>query len=112
MHAIHEKIQSELSGAIDAFYFCPHLPCDGCQCRKPNTGMIESAMADFDIDLEASWMVGDKKIDIETSIAANMKNALVLTGYGTQHKVLLQNKPDILALDLEEAVNVIIGRKV
>src|SRR5688572_16257077 len=50
MQAIHDKIQEQLSGAIDAFYFCPHLPCDGCTCRKPNPGMIESASNDFDID--------------------------------------------------------------
>ena len=43
MHAIHDQIQNELSGMIDAFYFCPHLPCDGGVCRKPNTGMIEAA---------------------------------------------------------------------
>ena len=33
MHAVHEAIQAELSGAIDAFYFCPHLPDAGCKCR-------------------------------------------------------------------------------
>ena len=104
MHAVHEAIQSELSGAIDAFYFCPHLPCDGCKCRKPNTGMIEAAMADFDIDLENSWMVGDKKIDVETGLAADIKNALVLTGYGLQHKTLLERHPEILVENLGEAV--------
>ena len=46
MHSIHEQIQIELSGAIDGFYFCPHLPCDGCKCRKPGLGMINSALAD------------------------------------------------------------------
>jgi len=102
MHAIHEAIQNELNGAIDAFYFCPHLPCDGCECRKPRLGMIEAAMRDLGVDRENSWMVGDKKIDVETGRAAELRTALVLTGYGTQHKVLLDDAPDIIGVDLGE----------
>ncbi len=102
MHTIHESIQSEVSGMVDAFYFCPHLPCDGCNCRKPNLGMIESAMADFNIDLENSWMVGDKKIDIETAAAARIQSALVLTGYGRQHQATLEYPPNIVLDDLGE----------
>ena len=109
MHAIHDAIQSELSDAIDAFYFCPHLPCDGCKCRKPGLGMIESAMSDFEIDIERSWMVGDKKIDIETGQAADMSTALVLTGYGLSHKSLLQDLPNVISTDLAEAANHIVG---
>lgn len=108
MHAIHEQIQTELNGAIDAFYFCPHLPCDGCNCRKPNLGMIEAACADFEIDLERSWIIGDKKIDIETGHNGNMATAFVLTGYGQQHKLLLEYMPTIIADDLEDAAKKII----
>src|SRR4030095_2744806 len=79
MHDIHESIQENLSGAIDAFYFCPHLPCDGCKCRKPLPGMIEDACQDFEIDLARSWIVGDKKSDVETGRFANVRCALVLT---------------------------------
>src|SRR5436190_2417389 len=57
MHAIHEAIQNELNGAIDAFCFCPHLPSDGCECRKPKTGMIDSAVDDLEIDTGNSWMI-------------------------------------------------------
>ncbi len=104
MHAIHDEIQAELSGAVDAFYFCPHLPCDGCDCRKPNLGMIESALADFEIDIERSWMVGDKKIDVETGNNAGIRSALVLTGYGRQHQASLEYIPDLVAEDLIDAV--------
>jgi D-glycero-D-manno-heptose 1,7-bisphosphate phosphatase len=108
MHTIHEAIQSELSGAIDAFYFCPHLPCDGCKCRKPKTGMIKAAMDDFDIDLENSWLVGDKNIDAETAVAAGLRSAFVLTGYGEQHKTLLKDAPDITESHLGAAAGEII----
>jgi len=103
MHAIHEAIQNELNGAIDAFYFCPHLPCDGCDCRKPKLGMIEAALRDLEIDVENSWMIGDKKIDVETGRSAGMRTALVLTGYGTQHKGSLEQLPEIMEDDLGAA---------
>ncbi len=103
MHAIHEQIQIDLDGAIDAFYFCPHLPCDGCECRKPNLGMIDAAQRDFNIDMERSWMVGDKKIDVETGQLARLRTALVLTGYGHTHHNLLEEQPSLIAQDLGRA---------
>ena len=102
MHAIHEKIQSNLT--LNGFYFCPHLPTDGCRCRKPNLGMIESAQRDFAIDLESSWMIGDKTIDVETGFNAGIKTALVLTGYGQKSVKELKRKPDVIAENLLEAV--------
>lgn len=97
MHQIHDRIQSELMGAIDAFYFCPHLPDDGCMCRKPNLGMIVTAQSQFDIDLERSWMVGDKALDITTGIRGNLRTALVLTGYGREHQAALEVQPTIIS---------------
>lgn len=109
MHAIHDAIQAEVLGAIDAFYYCPHLPCDGCKCRKPGPGMIESAMEEFDIDLERSWMVGDKKIDVETGFAFNLSTILVLTGYGRSHQVTLERQPTLISPDLGAGTLDIIG---
>ena len=110
MHNIHEEIQNQLTEKIDAFYFCPHLPNAGCSCRKPNLGMIEQACADFEIDLENSWMIGDKKLDVELGINAKIKTALVLTGYGDKHVKQLKYQPDIIAESLIEAVNFIINQ--
>jgi D-glycero-D-manno-heptose 1,7-bisphosphate phosphatase len=107
MHGIHQAIQSQLDGAIDAFYFCPHLPCDGCECRKPRQGMIESARGDFAIDLENSWMIGDKKIDIETGTFAGTKTGFVLTGYGKQHLSSLKYEPTIIGDDLSVVTDAI-----
>ncbi|MEQ1921570.1 MAG: HAD family hydrolase [Pyrinomonadaceae bacterium] len=111
MHAIHAQIQIELDNAINAFYFCPHLPDYGCKCRKPGLGMIESAIADFDIDLENSWLVGDKKIDVETGLAGNMSTALVLTGYGHEHQVTLESIPTLISANLLESAIGIVSRK-
>lgn len=110
MHAIHRALQIELDGAIDAFYFCPHLPGDECQCRKPKTGMIEAAARDLEIDLERSWMVGDKAIDVETGEAANLLTAFVLTGYGESNKGLLKAQPQVIVEDLGKAADEILRR--
>jgi D-glycero-D-manno-heptose 1,7-bisphosphate phosphatase len=110
MNAVHNELQTRLAGSIDAFYFCPHLPCDGCNCRKPALGMIEKAMRDFDIDLDRSWMIGDKKIDVETGFNAGIRTALVSTGYGASHIHKLDRKPDIFAENLLEAVEKIVRK--
>lgn len=104
MHVIHEEIQAQMDNMIDAFYFCPHLPCDGCTCRKPYSGMLDSALADFSIDLPGSWIIGDKKIDVETGKNAGISSAMVLTGYGRVHSQDEGLKPDVLAENLLAAV--------
>ena len=108
MHAIHDAMQTRLDNLIDGFYFCPHLPCDGCRCRKPAPGMIESASVDFPIELEGSWMIGDKKIDVETGHRIGINSAMVMTGYGRRHVKTLENMPDVIAEDFLEAVRAIV----
>lgn len=107
MHAIHKKIQEDLPEKLDGFYFCPHLPDKGCVCRKPNPGMIEAAGTEFSIDLENSWIIGDKATDVETGFNAGIKTALVLTGYGQKDIEKLDKKPDLIVENLLEAVKLI-----
>ena len=104
MHAIHDRIQDELSEKLDAFYFCPHLPDAGCGCRKPQLGMIEQAATEFEIDLANSWMVGDKLLDVQLGFNAGIRTAMVRTGYGTAHGAILEREPDIIAETLLEVV--------
>jgi histidinol-phosphate phosphatase family protein len=63
---------------LDAIYYCPHGPDDGCDCRKPRLGMIEAACRDFAIDLAKSWMVGDKAADLELAQNAHLHAAQFL----------------------------------
>ena len=112
VNAIHEKIQSELKNVglrIESFHYCPHFPDQGCACRKPNIGMIEQALENFDIDLDESWMVGDKKLDIGMGFNAGIKTALVTTGYGEKHKESLERNPDIIAENLLEVAKQIVS---
>lgn len=104
MHAIHQEIQAQLDNMIDAFYFCPHLPDEGCACRKPGIGMIEAACDRFSIDLDNSWVVGDKTLDVGSGANAGLSSILVRTGYGAEHENILPTPANFVADNLMEAV--------
>ncbi len=110
MRLIHLEIQRQLDGAIDGFYFCPHLPDAGCRCRKPALGLIEDACSDMAIDLSRSWMIGDKNIDVETGHNAGIRSAMVSTGYGKEHQMLLKQQPEVFGDDLLDAVEKIVSQ--
>jgi D-sedoheptulose 7-phosphate isomerase len=68
LRLIHEKMERDLAreGArLDAIYHCPHLPEEGCGCRKPAVGMVLRAMRDFAIDLSSSYVIGDSEREME-----------------------------------------------
>jgi len=68
LEAIHARLREILfrEGAeLDAIYFCPHRPEEGCDCRKPATGMLRRACRDFPVDIAHSAMVGDRIADIQ-----------------------------------------------
>jgi len=100
VHAIHREINERLGGPIDAFYFCPHLPDDRCECRKPAIGLLRQATEDFTIDIPNSWVIGDKRSDVELGFNAGVATALVLTGYGETELPKLERMPDLVAADL------------
>ena len=63
---------------------CPHQPSDFCDCRKPKPGMLLSAKTKHNIDMENSWMIGDKEEDIMAANAANIMNTILVR---SGHKV-------------------------
>lgn len=81
LHAYMNSILQEHSAAIDAFYYCPHIEQDRCTCRKPQTGLIDRAAAEWDIDLQRSYMVGDKEADVMTAVNAGCGYGLLLSGH-------------------------------
>ena len=94
-------------GRIHDIFFCPHTPDDGCDCRKPATGLIEQAARTHGIDVSATIMVGDSAKDIQCAHKAGCRAAvLVKTGnFDTAQKRLKQENlaPDFVAADLLEA---------
>jgi D-glycero-D-manno-heptose 1,7-bisphosphate phosphatase len=69
-------------GRIDGWYYCPHRPEDGCECRKPKPGLLLAAAADLNLDLTASVMIGDALSDVLAGHAAGAQSVLVRTGRG------------------------------
>ena len=73
---------------IEKVYYCPHLPNANCQCRKPNTGMIEQATSQYSIDLTHSWMIGDKQSDIDLANNGHISNSIAIGDDGIQNATL------------------------
>lgn len=67
---------------IAAWYMCPHAPTDTCTCRKPLPGMPLAAQAELGVTLAGSYVVGDKRIDVELAHAIGGTGILVTTGHG------------------------------
>jgi D-glycero-D-manno-heptose 1,7-bisphosphate phosphatase len=67
LEAQHRRLTELLAsdGAhLDGIYVCPHHPDAGCWCRKPRTGLLERAARELDLDLERSWVIGDREADV------------------------------------------------
>jgi histidinol-phosphate phosphatase family protein len=97
MHLIHEKMQAVLKPhgvKITAFYHSPHAPDSNHPLRKPNPGMLLQAAKDHRIDLGASYMIGDKPIDVEAGHRAGTKSILM------SDEASETTAPDFLAQDL------------
>ena len=80
---IHRKLEDELArhGAhIDAIYYCPHHPDEGCGCRKPGTALFHRAAGELDIEFGNSYMVGDTQMDIDAGRKSGCRTVLVTTG--------------------------------
>lgn len=78
------EMLSPLGGRIDAIFFCPHGPKDGCDCRKPKPGMLTEIGNRFQTSLADVLFIGDNIKDIKAALAAGAKPLLVRTGKGEQ----------------------------
>ncbi|MGI5899491.1 MAG: D-glycero-alpha-D-manno-heptose-1,7-bisphosphate 7-phosphatase [Christensenellales bacterium] len=112
------QIKDELSknnAHFDAVYCCPHMKKDNCICKKPNTGMIDSATKDFDISIKNSFVVGDMGMtDMVLAKNIGAKAILVLTGLGKGSMNQFRDtwkgiEPDFVAENVLEAVNYILA---
>ncbi|HET7220438.1 MAG TPA: HAD family hydrolase [Vicinamibacterales bacterium] len=94
--ATHRHIADTLARGtahVDGFYYCPHHP-DGrvaayridCDCRKPRPGLLRQAAQELNLDLQRSFVVGDRAHDIATGVNAGVRGVLVRTGYGRAHE--------------------------
>ncbi len=117
--ALHARLDTELRQAgappLTSWRFCPHHPNatvaayrQQCQCRKPRPGLLMDAARDFDVELGASFMVGDRITDIEAGRRAGCKTVQVLSGEHAAARIetpddVVDGTPDFLGAGLAEA---------
>lgn len=114
LHEIHRRIRDELSrNGIDIlnFYFAPFSVSSHHPMRKPNPGMLELGIQEFDVDRTRSWMVGDRMTDVEAGHRAGLKSVFL---YGTEKPEFQQmikageRKPEIIAENFYDLCTAII----
>jgi D-glycero-D-manno-heptose 1,7-bisphosphate phosphatase len=118
--ALH-RLMGERLGAggahLDGIYYCPHHPRGSvagysgpCSCRKPEPGMLRQAERELGLDIEASWVIGDRLHDIACAHTVGARGVLVRTGFGeralagTIEDVVHDVVPDHVAADVAAAV--------
>lgn len=104
LDALHDRLKAEL--AIDAIKVCCHVDADSCVCRKPKPGLLLEAAHEFDIDLGASFMVGDRWRDVAAGQRAGCK-ACFFIDYGYPEKG--PEQPFTVVKSLENSVGLILG---
>lgn len=124
LEAIHGDLSARFAGeeaGLDAIYHCPHdhRPSGpgglrDCLCRKPHPGLGLRAAAELGLDLEGSYMIGDKPDDVLFGLNIGAVPILVLTGYGRESRRLLEGgpvRPAHVAANLLEAAAWILDRE-
>jgi len=112
---IHRIMAQELGNSrarLDAVYYCTHQREDNCECRKPLPGLLNRAAQEHGLDLERSFVVGDRYADVALAHAAGGRGVLVFSGYGRGeyelHRSEWPRQPDLVTENLDTAVEVIL----
>jgi D-glycero-D-manno-heptose 1,7-bisphosphate phosphatase len=100
-----EAINAELGAALglDDVRVCYHADADACTCRKPKPGLLLEAARDWQLDLPASFMVGDRWRDVDAGRAAGCRTILIEAGYAER-----RSEPDFSVSSLTEACTIIL----
>ena len=112
------EMLTEIGVTLTGFWYCPHHP-DGqvqayavdCTCRKPRPGLLLAACQHHDIDLAASWMIGDLLDDVEAGARAGCRTIFLDDGREKTWRAGPYRTPDAVAADLWEAANLILGAR-
>jgi len=95
MHAKMHRMLAAVGGRVDAIFYCPHGPDEGCRCRKPAPGLFEQIGERYGLDLRGVPAIGDSPRDVLAGVAVGCEPHLVLTGKGAiyAHRSLPDNLP-------------------
>lgn len=113
VRAVHARLEKLLFPAkMEEIVFCPHAPEASCDCRKPHPKMGLYLIKKYNIDPAASYMIGDKKADVEFGRALGCKTILLTTANGKHHiKKYPDLKPDYVANHLLNAARFILRQE-
>lgn len=112
--AIHKKMEDmleKIGGRIDAIFYCPHGPDDGCECRKPRPGMLLDIGQRFNVSLKEVMFIGDSMTDIKAAYNAHANAMLVRTGKGAKAEKILLTESNLSVPvydDLSSAVDALL----
>ena len=101
LELFHNILNSKLE--LTDIYFCPHLESDNCKCRKPKCGMINDAVKKYNIDLNKSFVIGDRWRDIDCGIKSGCKTIFIDYNY----KEKLNKSPHASVSNLSSGVKLI-----
>ena len=110
LEEIHNRLRELLAAdevELDGIYVCPHLPDDGCDCRKPLPGLLWRAAAELAFDPRACFVIGDKPCDIELGKSVAATTLLVRSGYGAENEAAGTVAADYVVDDLLAAARLI-----
>jgi D-glycero-D-manno-heptose 1,7-bisphosphate phosphatase len=110
LEKIHNRMSTLLAEegvTLDGVYYCPHLPEDGCSCRKPRTGLAERAARELGFDTAEAFLVGDKRSDLEMGRTVGAVTILVKTGYGARLDETARGYADFIVEDLTAAAGIV-----
>lgn len=99
----HERLRQALP--LDDVQCCFHDDADGCDCRKPAAGLLLAAARRWQIDLSASYLVGDRWRDVEAGRRAGCATIFIDRGYAES----LRGPPTAIVRSLAEAGALILG---
>lgn len=103
LEAIHQLLRQQVEdsgGEIAGIFYCPHLPEDNCQCRKPRTGLLAAVEAELGESTRDAWFIGDSLRDLQAACAFGCRAVLVETGNGPDtRKALASNPPGLDSAD-------------
>lgn len=105
LERMHEHLRAHVP--LEQIYTCIHDDADRCSCRKPRPGLLLRAAAEFQMDLERSWMVGDSWKDVEAARAAGC-HMIFIAGAHTPQSERATRAPERVAASLPEAAKVIL----
>lgn len=93
MEEIHQRLcqlVEDEGGEIAGIFYCPHLPDEGCDCRKPATGLLQAIETELEATVADCYFIGDSLKDLQAARAMHCKPVLVLTGKGSRTQLQLE----------------------